>query len=240
MWNRIDLKMRGKAAFQQNYWACVAVAFIMSIITTLTAGNSGRSGAQSAIQDNSYDYFYGYGNTMALITTAVVAVLAMFALLLTVLDIFIGNVLRVGGCQFFVQNQMHQERVSIILAPFKSGHYGNLVLTMFLKELYTLLWTLLLVVPGIIKSYEYRMIPYILAENPGMDRKEAFAISKRMMDGKKWETFVLDLSFLGWWILSACTCGILAIFYVAPYVEATNAEIYTANRAIAYQEGYIR
>ena len=67
---------------------------------------------------------------------------------------------------------------------FRSGHYVNIVLTMFLRELFTSLWTLLLVIPGIVKHYEYLMIPYILAENPGMDRKEAFQISKRMMDGQ--------------------------------------------------------
>ena len=76
-------------------------------------------------------------------------------------------------------------------------------------NLFIALWTLLLIVPGIIKSYEYRMVPYILAENPGMNRKEAFAISKRMMTGKKWATFVLDLSFFGWIFLSIFTCGIL-------------------------------
>ncbi len=93
----------------------------------------------------------------------------------------------------------------------------NVVLVMFLKNLFTSLWTLLFVIPGIVKHYEYLMIPYILAENPGMDRKEAFQISKRMMDGQKMETFILDLSFIGWILLSAITCGIVGIFYVNPY-----------------------
>ena len=116
----------------------------------------------------------------------------------------------------------------------------NIVLTMFLKNLFTTLWTLLLVVPGIVKHYEYLMIPYILAENPGMDRKEAFKISKRMMDGQKMDTFILDLSFIGWAFLSAITCGIVGIFYANPYREATFAELYAFNKAKAYEEGYIR
>ena len=61
----------------------------------------------------------------------------------------------------------------------------NIVEIMFLKSLYTFLWTLLLIVPGIIKSYEYRMVPYILSENPAIDSKRAFELSKRMMDGQK-------------------------------------------------------
>ena len=70
------------------------------------------------------------------------------------------------------------------------------------------------------------MIPYILAENPGITRKEAFAHSKMLMKGNKWNAFVLDLSFIGWFILSGFTCGILAIFYVGPYYNATCAALY--------------
>lgn len=84
------------------------------------------------------------------------------------------------------------------------------------------------VIPGIVKAYEYRMIPYILAENPQMSYKDAFAESKRMMTGNKWKAFVLDWSFILWDILAIFTCGILMIFYVRPYQELTNAEFYHA------------
>ena len=103
-----------------------------------------------------------------------------------------------------------------------------------------ILIVLVLVVPGIVKHYEYLMVPYIIAENPAMDYKEAFQISKQMMDGEKMEAFIMDLSFLGWYLLSAVTCGLLAIFYVNPYVQASFAEMYTFNKQKAYQEGYIR
>ncbi len=120
-----------------------------------------------------------------------------------------GNLLEVGGKRFFVLNKTENPTVGTMFDAFRSGHYVNIVLTMFLRELFTSLWTLLLVIPGIVKHYEYLMIPYILAENPGMDRKEAFQISKRMMDGQKMETFILDLSFLGWDILTVITCGMV-------------------------------
>ena len=68
---------------------------------------------------------------------------------------------------------------------FKKGRYGNIMKTMFFRNLFVFLWSLLLIVPGIIKGYEYLMVPYILAENPTMDRREVFALSKRMMDGQK-------------------------------------------------------
>lgn len=236
MWNRVDLKMRAKAALRQNYWPCVAVSFILTILTGLSGGTSG---AQSSSQTSEYEYGSGYDYETTLLMAVIGLIASIIALVLALVQIFVGNVLRVGGCKFFVQNQTQPERISTILDPFKSGHYKNLVLNMFLMNLYTALWTLLFIVPGIVKSYEYRMVPYILAENPGMDRKDAFAISKRMMMGKKWATFVLDLSFIGWILLSVCTCGILAVFYVNPYIYATDAEVYTANRAIAFEEGYI-
>lgn len=70
------------------------------------------------------------------------------------------------------------------------------------------------------------MIPYILAENPKIQRKKAFKLSKKMMKGNKWKTFILDLSFLGWELLSIFTIGLLNIFYINPYKVATTVELY--------------
>ena len=77
-----------------------------------------------------------------------------------------------------------------------------------------------------IKTYEYRMIPYILAENPKTKKKEAFYLSKKMMKGNKWKTFVLDLSFVGWNFISIFTFGLLNILYINPYKVATTVELY--------------
>ena len=70
------------------------------------------------------------------------------------------------------------------------------------------------------------MIPYILAENPTIKRKDAFLLSKKMMKGNKWRTFILDMSFFGWNFLSVLTFGLLSILYVNPYNAATIAELY--------------
>ena len=116
-------------------------------------------------------------------------------------------------------------------------NYKNVTKVMFLRDLYTALWTLLFIIPGIVKGYEYKMIPYLLAENPDMSQQEAFGRSKQMMDGNKWKAFVLDLSFLGWSILSALTLGILGIFYVNPYYNMTQAAFYEAVKFEKY--GYV-
>ena len=243
-WTRDRLKTNGRIAFKKNYWSCVAVAVIMGIITGLSGVNGGRAG-DSASQNSLYGtdgvgYMFHYGWRFPFTGLAIAMTAIMLTLVILALKIFVGSLLEVGGKRFFVLNKTENPTVGTIFDAFRSGHYVNIVLAMFLKELFTSLWTLLFVIPGIVKHYEYLMIPYILAENPGMDRKEAFRISKRMMDGQKMETFILDLSFIGWILLSAITCGIVGIFYVNPYREATFAELYAFNKAKAYEEGYIR
>lgn len=152
----------------------------------------------------------------------------LFLVLLSI-QIFICNPIEAGGCAFFLENARNtQEKAGVgkIFSIFQNENYKTIVVTLFLRNLYTILWSFLLVIPGIVKGYEYRMIPYILAENPEISRQEAFRLSKDMMDGEKWNAFVLDLSFLGWQIISAMTVGLFGIFWTNPYVYATNAELY--------------
>lgn len=104
--------------------------------------------------------------------------------------------------------------------------YKNVVCVLFLRELYIIGWSLLLIVPGVIKSYEYRMVPHIMADDPGITAKDAFALSKAMMKGQKWRTFLLDLSFLGWRILSTMTLGLVGVFYLEPYQLLTRVGLY--------------
>lgn len=144
---------------------------------------------------------------------------------LIVLYAFVANPLEVGCRRFYLRNLNEPAQVSNIGYGF-DNNYKNVVKTMFFRDLFTFLWSLLLVIPGIVKAYEYQMIPYLLADNPQMTKEQAFAESKRMMSGQKWRAFVLDLSFLGWNILSAITAGIVGIFYVQPYMDATHAALY--------------
>lgn len=205
----------------------------MSIITTAASNSANK---------NSEDYFKNTGGSIEAIAVAIsiLAVTIIILLIAAVVKILIGNALIVGGSRFFVINQIEKADARELSFGFKCGCFGNLVLVMFLRDLFITLWSLLFVVPGIIKHYEYLMVPYILAENPDMNQKEVFEISKRMMMGQKWNAFVLDLSFIGWRLLEGITFGIVGVFYVEPYYQATMAELYTANRAIAYQSGYIR
>lgn len=234
MWNRVELKMRGNMAFKKNYVSAVVVALLMGIFGTVSGESSARR-----VSENS-DIYSGNLFNVGMITGLLAGIATVVILIVLVAKVFVGNLLKMGGYRFFILNQTAQPGIGTLLDGFRSGHYVNIVLTMFLRDLFTTLWSLLLVVPGIVKHYEYLMVPYIIAENPAMDYKEAFQISKQMMDGEKMEAFIMDLSFIGWYLLSAVTCGLLAIFYVNPYVQASFAEMYTFNKQKAYQEGYIR
>ena len=221
-------------AFKKNYVSAVVVALLMGIFGTVSGESSARR-----VSENS-DIYSGNLFNVGMITGLLAGIATVVILIVLVAKVFVGNLLKMGGYRFFILNQTAQPGIGTLLDGFRSGHYVNIVLTMFLRDLFTTLWSLLLVVPGIVKHYEYLMVPYIIAENPAMDRKEAFQISKQMMDGEKMEAFIMDLSFLGWYLLSAVTCGLLAIFYVNPYVQASFAEMYTFNKQKAYQDGYIR
>lgn len=106
--------------------------------------------------------------------------------------------------------------------------------TMWLQILYIFLWSLLLWIPGIVKSYSYAMTEYILLDNPELTANEAITKSREMMNGYKWKLFVLDLSFIGWRILCMIPLlgTVLNLLYVNPYYTATRAQFYEELKAI--------
>lgn len=105
----------------------------------------------------------------------------------------------------------------------------------FLVGLYTFLWSLLFVIPGIVKAYSYSMAMYVLAENKGKSARECIEESKKMTEGKKMDLFVLDLSFIGWVILGYLTLGI-AYIWIMPYVLATRANAYNTIKPVPVAE----
>lgn len=159
----------------------------------------------------------------------IVGIIVLIAIAIgMVFEALLLNPLEVGCAKFFYKNLSEEAKVSNIASGFDNS-YKNGVKVMFFRDLYLILWSMLFIIPGIIKAYEYKMIPYLLAENPDMTKEEAFAESKRMMTGQKWNAFVLDLSFLGWDILSGLfTLGLLSIFFVTPYKRSAQAALYDA------------
>ena len=141
------------------------------------------------------------------------------------ISIFLLAPLQVGCYRWYILNRTSNPPMGELLNSFRNGYF-NTAKIMFCKGLYTTLWSLLFIIPGIIKAYEYSMIPYLLAENPNMSKQEAFAISKELMDGNKFNAFVLDLSFILWNFVGALALGLPGVFFVNPYVQLTNVELY--------------
>ena len=155
-------------------------------------------------------------------------VLVLFLVVFTValaLEAFLANPVEVGTARFFTTNLNQAAEVKEVAFGF-DHNYLQTVKTLFWRDIYTMLWALLLIVPGVVKAYEYRMIAYLLADDPTLTKEEAFAESKRLMDGNKWRAFVLDLSFIGWYLLAIPTLGLASIFYVSPYKKMTDAALY--------------
>lgn len=179
--------------------------------------------------DGDIDEEFGVsGPEMVAIAIFAIVFIIIFVIVMAIVivfDAFVINPLEIGIRRFGLTNLNAKAEVKEI--GFGYDHnYKNGVKTMFFRDLYTFLWSLLFIIPGIVKSYEYRMIPYLLADHPDMTSEQAFAESKRMMTGQKWNAFVLDLSFIGWDILSILTLGMLSIFYVEPYKFMTKAALY--------------
>ena len=244
MWTRQLLKDNAKIAFKRNYWSCVAVCFLLAILAggpgvSLNVNTSGQSASEpnDLMQSISFEEFVESINPLiwGILLIGVLMGVVIGLLIVT----FVSNVATVGSSRYFLENREHKTNVSQLFYGFQGGRYLSIVKNMFLRVLYIWGWSLLFVIPGIVKVYSYMMVPYILAENPGLDRKRVFQLSRQMMDGHKMEAFVLKLSFLGWGFLGAFTFGILNVLYVNPYMNATYAEFYSAVRAEAMSKGYV-
>lgn len=250
MWSRSELKQTAKIRFKTNYWKSVLAALILFFVIGGGTGsridhvfndNSEKRTEYSMTElrdevenANAYRSYWDWeengthGIYFAAVAIGIVIVVLLFVCIIVIpLKILVFNPLEVGCKRFFGRNLKGDAQVKEICYAFDNS-YKNNIKTMFFRGLYTFLWTLLLIIPGIIKSYEYQMIPYILAENTHVTMEEAFALSKKMMYGNKWKSFVLDLSFIGWNILNAITFGILGILYVNPYKAQTEAALYDA------------
>lgn len=136
----------------------------------------------------------------------------------------LGGVVQLGYASYLLKQQ--DREISSVKELFtKFDYFGQGFLQMFLRNLFTFLWALLFVIPGIIKSLSYAMTPFIMAENPELTAKEAIKISQERMQGHKWELFCLEFSFIGWYLLCGLTLGI-GTFFLNPYVNAAYAAFY--------------
>ncbi len=241
MFNRSLFKSNAKESLKRFYGLALVVVLILTVVSSIGSSISGKKVETNEFSEayteylaepSDENYQMVMAETQEMAEEAAPSGRSLIGIAFTVL---VTNILAIGANRFYLSAREYPANIGNLFHGYKNG-FGRNVLTMFLRDLYVGLWSLLFIVPGIVKGYEYSMIPYILAENPTISKHEAFKLSKRMTKGYKGDLFVLDLSFLGWIILGLLTCGIGYIF-LDPYINATKAEAYTFLKARALENG---
>lgn len=215
--NASELRLKARESLVGNYWPSVLAALIAAFFGALIA--TGGSVDLNVEQD-----MPAFFSEMPRLTLWLIAVVIGSVGSVSLLHFILGGVIQLGYAQYLLKQQDREiGNVKELFAQF--DRFGQGFLQLFLRNLYTFLWALLFVIPGIIKSLSYAMTPFIMAENPAMTAKEAIDLSRERMEGHKWELFCLSLSFIGWNLLSALTLGIGSVF-LNPYMNAAYAAFY--------------
>ncbi|HEY8424300.1 MAG TPA: DUF975 family protein [Clostridia bacterium] len=161
-----------------------------------------------------------------IIAFGILASMIIGALLSTSFGIIIVGPLYIGTMVFFLRAIRNEPlHYGALFEPFINKDFGRTEALFLLKNILICLWSLLLVIPGIIKSYSYAMADFIAVDNPNLRASDCISYSMIMMKGNKFKLFLLDLSFIGWYLLGILTLGIGFIF-IAPYVKLAKAAFY--------------
>lgn len=169
---------------------------------------------------------------MVLVTYIIVSAIIGAAASVVVGSIIVSGPLMFGFYRIIVDLVKGKEEVEIgdVFKGF-SENFAQSFLLHLMISIFTALWSLLFVVPGIVKSYSYSMAFFIMQDDPSKDWEECLDESKQMMKGHKWQLFCLDLSFVGWYILGTLCCCV-GILFVYPYHETARANFYMALKAM--------
>ena len=243
-----DFRQSARDALKGKWGIAIVTGLVASLLGASTHGNSsgggfGFSGDLSSLFDTEsgtdidvstdlgtegfgsiQDIFNAIDTAAWAIFGTVVAIAVAIGLVVGIAYFLLGSIVSVGYAKFNL-NLIDAEKADLvdIFGYFK--HWKTTVLANLLRSCYIFLWSLLCFIPGIIATYTYAMVPYIMADNPELTAREACERSKQMMDGNRMRLFCLTFSFIGWSLLCVLTCG---IGYVAltPYIEAAVADFY--------------
>lgn len=188
---------------------------------------------------------------LVVIVVAGILISIVISVIQFAIGVFVFAPIGVGYRQFFMKNRHENAKFDNLFTAFKQNKYMKIVKSMFLTNIRIWGWSMLFYFPGLVKYYQYYFVPYIMAENSDISPERARKISSAMTHGHKWQMFVLNLSFIGWRLLSAliylivtvCSCFILAVpgvvlmYPVTGYEETTFAELYAERREYALSIG---
>ena len=229
--NASELRLKARQSLTGNYWPAVLVAFVASIFGALLVNGGSFS---INIEERFSEVF---GNLPAIVKWYL-AIVGSAAGVLSLVNLILGGVIQLGYASYLLKQ--HDREICETKELFsKFDYFGPGFLQLLLRNIFTALWSILLVIPGIIKSLGYSMTPFLMVENPNLTAKEAIKLSQEKMMGHKWELFCMSLSFIGWSILATLTGGIGYIF-LNPYMNAAYAAFYrdkiSPKTAVCYAE----
>ena len=244
MWTREQLKNSAKDVLRRNYWMPFLASLLYGIMASFAGGSSGTSMPSFSFNFSAEELQNSemwmlleewldkidpaqVFSFLALGGMAVVLIWLVGLIISLALQCFVRGPLLVGHERYYIVNRDKDARIGELFCAF-TKNYMNVALAHFTTTLLISLGSLV-IVPGIIFTYKWFHVGRILAENPTLTGKRAREISDAMTDGEKLEIFVLQLSFIGWYLLGALCCGVGTLF-VTPYQQATYAELYAVQR----------
>jgi hypothetical protein len=254
MWTRSELKARAKAVLRTSYWKAFLVSLILSFAGGQAStnpvnikwpfGGGGKGGSwgnwgnwSGMNHGGTTGVSPGWGFLFSPLLITIVLIVALIVLAFVfAFRIFLGFPLEVGCRRYYKLAAEGDANLNELGYGFGGGRYGPIVRAMLYRGVLNALWYLLLLIPGIVKGYAYSMAPYILADNPHLGAKRALELSQRMTAGHKGRMWILDLSFIGWYILGMLAL-LIGTLFVLPYVNATQAELYVTLRTQALERG---
>ena len=232
-WSRSLLKQNAKRVLAGSYWRM----FLAILIVSLGIGAVSGSLSYFLLAPTVVASLTGFGGSAG--AMAAVGLLSLAFLLAGAFAFyaFVQGPVMVGLYRYTMENRAGWPPMDTLFSAFRGkAPYLNVAKAMLLQYLEIFAFSLLLIIPGIVRGYQLVYVPYLLAENPYMSYRRAKQLSIAMTKGEKFEIFVLELSFIGWYLLAYLTCGV-GIFFLSPYLYATYAELYAAARAKALDTG---
>lgn len=215
-----DYRRVARQRLQGNWPLAIGIAAVACILGGLVTGSSFIPQFNFRIEGKDISSIHDLLNLLS------VKDISAFGLgsALGLAQFLIGGVIELGFVTYLLkQHDRSRLKFQDLFSQFH--RFGQGFAQKFLRGLYVTLWSLLFVIPGIVKSYAYAMTPFIMAENPEMSANDAITASRTLMDGHKGELFTLDLTFIGWDILAAITCNI-GHLALNPYKNAAHAAFY--------------
>lgn len=195
-----DFRRMALDALQDNWRTAILTGFVASLMGASLWSTGSSSGSSASDSDPAGDLFHYLDHGIVDIIIAVLLILAVALIVWGIVVFVVGGAAKMGYAIFNLNLVDGREaRFSDLFSQF--GRIGSGIIMNLLMGIFTFLWSLLFVIPGIIKTYSYAMTPFILAEHPEISENAAITRSREMMNGNKWRLFCLGFSFIGWELL---------------------------------------